>query len=102
MLFDIKRIKVHSVKEFLKEYIMIVVGILTALALEHCAVHIHDEELAEQSRNRIVSEILDNLTDGRQKIPENDKTLKQLDTLVTSLKADLYNRHGTGCCEQTA
>jgi hypothetical protein len=90
MLFDIKRIEVHSAKEFLKEYFMIVVGILTALMLEHLAVGIHDKELAEQSRNRIVNELQGNLVYVREQIAMSDTSLQRLDTLVASLKDDLH------------
>lgn len=89
MLFDIKRIKFHSLKDFLKEYLMIVIGILTALALEHAVVARNHVHAAEQSRQRIVSEIRTNLSEVRSAREKNNEFLKSVAKISSELKADI-------------
>lgn len=52
-----------SLKEFGREYAMIVLSILTALSLEHGAVWLHNRDAAADSRVRIEAEIGRNLTE---------------------------------------
>jgi len=78
MLFDIRRIQFHTLKEFAREYVMIVVGILTALAMEHVATTHHQNELAEQSRQRIAEELRLDLSEVHKAAQENAARLKQL------------------------
>jgi hypothetical protein len=47
----------HGVREFLKEYIIIVVGVLTALAAEQGVEWLHWRERAAEGRARLVAEI---------------------------------------------
>jgi uncharacterized tellurite resistance protein B-like protein len=89
MLFDIKRIEVHSLQEFGKEYLMIVVGILTALTLEHFVVAMHDRHTAEASYERIVGELHANLDQVNNAIAQNETHLKNQLEVETSITDDL-------------
>ncbi len=89
MLFDIKRVEFHSLKEFFKEYLMIVTGILTALALEHVVVAHTHAVAAEQSKQRIVEEIRTNLAETRAAFESNKVTQKRIADIQSKLKKDL-------------
>jgi len=52
---------VHSWREFLKEYAIIVLGVLTALGLEQIVEAIHDRSRIAQARENIRSEIAANI-----------------------------------------
>jgi len=87
MLFDIRKIEVRSVREFAREYVMIVVGILTALGLEHAVTNREHAKSAAESRERIVAELRSNLADLSDSRAENLRQLKPLVTLFTDLKS---------------
>jgi hypothetical protein len=91
MLFDIKRIEIHSLKEFMKEYFMIVLGILTALAMEHLVISIHDHHAAEASRARVVAEIRSNIAEVQVAVATNDKRLAQMHDMVHALRTELHS-----------
>lgn len=89
MLFDIRRIRVHTLTEFAREYVMIVVGILTALGLEHVATHRHDVEAARDSRARIVQELRQNLAEVRHARAENARRQEHLEPVLKVLEDDV-------------
>jgi hypothetical protein len=89
MLPELKRSPVHTVKEFGKEFAMIVVGILTALSLEHLAVAVHNEHEAEKSRERVVAELKGNLASVRNTIPENGRRAKTFEPVIAALEDDI-------------
>lgn len=88
-MFDIRRIQVHSVKDFLREYLMIVLGILTALGLEHLVTAQHHRHEAEQARQRIVAELRSNLAEVHGAAEENDRRIKPIVALVDALRKDI-------------
>lgn len=89
MLFEIRKITFHSIREFLREYLMIVVGILTALGLEHVIANHHHRQAAEQTRQQIVAELRVNLEEIRQDRERNLRWSIPLAQLGESLKGDL-------------
>ena len=80
-----------SLADFLRQYAMIVLSILTALALERAAVAMHDAGAARDSRLRIEAELVSNLADlraSRQINADNIKAVQAcLKTLIEQLKA---------------
>ncbi len=52
----------HGVREFLKEYVIIVVGVLTALAGEQMVEALHDRHAAAEARSAVDAEIRLNLS----------------------------------------
>ena len=51
----------HGVREFLKEYLIIVIGVLTALGAEQAATTMHENRIANEARESIRSEVRENL-----------------------------------------
>ena len=51
----------HGVREFLKEYLIIVIGVLTALAAEQAVEAVHERGLARQASEAIDAEMQDNV-----------------------------------------
>ncbi|MBV1775348.1 hypothetical protein KSF73_06430 [Burkholderiaceae bacterium DAT-1] len=92
MLHEIKRIKVHSLKEFIKEFLMIVVGILTALGLEHIAVSIHNKHAAEEGLQRVLAEQKANLAYTEQFLQEAHRRWDPLNEVIAALDQDISNK----------
>jgi hypothetical protein len=88
-MFDIRRISVHSLKDFVREYLMIVIGILTALGLEHLVTSEHHARDAEQSRQRIVAEIRANLEEVRDAQAQNATRLGPIDAEAAVLRKEI-------------
>jgi len=89
MLFDIRKMHLKSLGDFAREYIMIVVGILTALGLEHVVTSREHAKGAAESRERIVAELRGNLADLRTSREENLRQLKPLVALADEVKRRL-------------
>jgi hypothetical protein len=51
----------HGLREFLKEYVIIVVGVLTALGAEQAASAMHDRTIANEARESVRAEVRENL-----------------------------------------
>jgi hypothetical protein len=51
----------HGVREFLKEYAIIVVGVLTALGAEQAAQAVHEHRIADEARESVRAEVRENL-----------------------------------------
>src|SRR5689334_5895076 len=51
----------HGFREFLKEYLIIVVGVLTALGAEQVAVAAHEHRIADEARESVRAEVRENL-----------------------------------------
>jgi len=51
----------HSFREFLKEYVIIVVGVLTALGAEQIATGLHERKIADEARESVRAEVRENL-----------------------------------------
>ncbi len=77
----------HSFREFLKEYLIIVVGVLTALAAEQGVAALHDHSLRNDAREAIRGELGENLDDFRRRDAIQDcidKRLVQVEALLVS------------------
>jgi hypothetical protein len=77
----------HSIGEFVRQYAMIVLSILTALALEHVAVGIQDRQAATASRVRIEAELAGNVADLKTSEQQNRAAEAKLRTLMQALLA---------------
>ena len=51
----------HGLREFLKEYVIIVVGVLTALGAEQAVQTLHENRIADEARESIRAEVRENL-----------------------------------------
>jgi hypothetical protein len=69
----------HGVREFVKEYAIIVVGVLTALGGEQAVEWLHHETEVREAREALANEILQNVARLRLSIEENSCILPQLD-----------------------
>ncbi len=47
----------HGFREFLKEYLIIVIGVLTALAAEQVVVAAHEHRIADEAREVVRAEV---------------------------------------------
>ena len=88
--------KSHSFKEFAGEYIMIVVSIITALALENGVHRYHQNHRAHEASRNIEAELTVNLTDLRSVIKQNDaqiaKTTQMKDVLLSGIEAGVADK----------
>lgn len=89
IMFDIRSIKVHSVRDFVREYLMIVLGILTALGLEHLVSSQHHRHEAEEARQRIVAELRTNLAEVRAAREQNIQRMKPVIALTEQLRGQI-------------
>ncbi len=88
-MFDIRRIQVHSLREFVKEFLMIVIGILTAITIEHNYTLSHKRHLAEKAAEQVRIEIQANLELVGRGIESNQKTIATFTELEKAIVADL-------------
>jgi hypothetical protein len=89
MHLELPQGKIQSLKAFGGHYLMIVVSILTALALEEWISHVHRGEAGRHAEEQIEAEIHENLAQVRQSIAENVERRKPLDALADSIVAGL-------------
>lgn len=87
MHFEVPKSK--HLKQFAGEYLMIVISILTALALEHGAQSLHHHTLAQQASEKIDAEIKVNVEELKTVIDHNEKRSKELDLIREALLADI-------------
>src|ERR1700740_1773110 len=81
----------HGVREFLKEYVIIVVGVLTALGAEQIADNLHWRHVVAEERAALNSNIRGNDAAMRARLsiePCVQRRLAELD--------ELYRRHAHG------
>ncbi|WP_198115825.1 hypothetical protein [Massilia rhizosphaerae] len=83
MHFEVPKSK--SLKEFGSEYVMIVISILTALALEHTAQAIHHKQLAHEAGEKIEAELRLNAKEVKEVLAHNERDLQQ----ITRVRAEL-------------
>jgi hypothetical protein len=77
----------HGVREFLKEYVIIVVGVLTALAGEQAVEKIHERQVVAEARENIRRELADDfVVFGKRKATETC-IARRLDEIDALLKA---------------
>jgi len=79
----------HSLREFLKEYVMLVVGILTALGLEHVITHHNHMKSAELARHQIVAELRVNLEETKATQETNRKNAKPMVDLAEAVGEEI-------------
>src|ERR1700743_647028 len=73
----------HGLREFLKEYLIIVVGVLTALAAEQAAEWLHWRHVVEVERDAMLSEIRGNLGAVQARVNLQPCIARRLDELQT-------------------
>jgi hypothetical protein len=82
---------IHNWREFLKEYAIIVIGVLTALAAEQAAVWLHDHAHAAEARDGIRAEIVTDITRIQLRARAGtcaDARLVEIEKLLGSAAAD--------------
>jgi hypothetical protein len=57
----------HGVQEFLKEYLIIVVGVLTALGAEAVVQNLHERRLSAEARDAVRAEVITDITRIQQR-----------------------------------
>lgn len=101
MHFEVLKVRLHSLKDFLKHYLMIVLSILTALGLEAWIEHTHHRHAAEAASVQIEAEIRANLAECDTDLQHDAAQLERLrrirDEVTKDLKAhtpdELIARH---------
>ena len=81
--------KATTFKEFGGEYLMIVISILTALALEHGAQSWHRHHIATQAASNMEAEMHANLEDIKLVLAHNKDKVQQLSNIRNALLADI-------------
>jgi len=76
MHFEVPKSK--KLKEFGGEYVMIVISILTALALEHTVQAIHHKQLAREAAEKIETELRLNAQEVNKVLAHNERDLKEI------------------------
>ncbi|OOG43279.1 hypothetical protein B0E51_00180 [Rhodanobacter sp. C05] len=89
MHFELPRVRIHSLKDFIKHYLMIVLSILTALGLEAWIEHVHHAHAAEEASRQMTAELRHNLAETRESLQKNEATLQLVGKLDATLIADL-------------
>lgn len=84
-----ERPKAKSFKEFAGEYIMIVVSILTALALEHAAQSYHRWHVVQEAVHSLNMEIAANIAETHKVIEHNTIQVDKLAHLKQVVSADI-------------
>lgn len=89
MHFEIPKLKLHSLREFLQHYLMIVLSILTALGLEQWIERIHHRHAAEYASTQIESELGKTLRDIDDAIRVDEQKLAPLIALDKAINDDV-------------
>jgi len=76
MHFEVPKSK--KLKEFGGEYVMIVISILTALALEHTVQAIHHKQLAHEAAEKIETELRLNAQEVNKVLVHNERDLQEI------------------------
>lgn len=90
MHFEVPKAK--TFKEFGSEYLMIVVSIVTALALEHTVQTLHHRHLAHEAAVKIDAEIQANIKELDTTLAHNNARVAKLETLRIELLAGIQNK----------
>lgn len=81
--------RAQKIKVFAREYLMIVVSIMTALALENAAESLYHRSLAQQASKQIDAEIAANISEIATTIAHNRTEGNKLVAIRTALLADI-------------
>jgi len=76
---------------FLKEYAIVVLGVLTALALDQAVESAHDRRLGREARDAIHQELQDDLDRAAYRAQQgacNERRLKEIETLLSKWDSD--------------
>lgn len=92
MHFELPKIPLASLKDFLKHYLMIVLSILTALGLEAWIEHAHHAHAAAAAVAAMQAELRLNLADTDEVLEKDEATLSGIDKLDAALTADFANQ----------
>lgn len=87
MHFEVPKAK--KFKEFSGEYVMIVISILTALALEAVVEKVHHDHLAHDASAQIDSELRANIAEIKEVLAHNEQKKNALMTVRLQMLADL-------------
>jgi len=90
MHFEVPKSK--TLKEFGGEYVMIVISILTALALEHAVQAIHHKQLAHEASEKIEAELRLNAKDVRDVLAHNETDLKEIKRVRAELLQGIQDK----------
>lgn len=90
MHFEVPKSK--KLKEFGGEYVMIVISILTALALEHAVQTIHHKQLAHEASEKIEAELRLNAKDVRDVLAHNETDLKEIKRVRAELLQGIQDK----------
>src|ERR1700761_1039305 len=71
----------HGLREFLKEYLIIVVGVLTALAAEAVVERLHETRLSSEAREAVRDELNVDITNVAQRFPREGCVARRLDEI---------------------
>ena len=89
MHLELPKMRLHSLTDFTRHYLMIVLSILTALGLEAWIERSHHAHAAETANRHIRAEIEANLSDVRLSIKTNEALIKPLIELDETVSADI-------------
>lgn len=89
MHFEVPKVKMHSLREFLQHYLMIVLSILTALGLEQWIEHAHHRHAAEYASVQIDTELGNTLQDIQNAIQTDEKKLAPLIAIQQAVADDV-------------
>lgn len=89
MHLELPKVPLHSLKDFAKHYLMIVLSILTALGLEAWIEHTHHSHAAATASRRLDAELDRALASIRDAQSSNRGTLEKLQSLDRMVVADL-------------
>lgn len=89
MHLELPKVRLESLKDFAKHYLMIVLSILTALGLEQWIESVHHQHAASTASARMDSELLADLGETRVAITQNARTLAIINQLDATVTADL-------------
>jgi len=73
----------HGVREFLKEYVIIVVGVLTALAAEQVVEGMRTREAVDALRDSLRTELVENRARWEANRSQDECVAKRLDAILT-------------------
>ena len=79
----------QTLKDFAKHYLMIVLGILTAVGVEQGLEALHHHRLAAEATQQIDEELRSNLRESQRSLDENRKRLAALHATALALSADV-------------
>ena len=75
----------HGVREFLKEYVIIVVGVLTALGAEAVVENLHEQRISAEAREAVRGEINVNITNLAHRLEQGPCVARRLDEIEALL-----------------